>query len=126
MYTEKCGPIDFNISGIGSTNEYYDAEIVFMKVDEFLSLANHLVVPRQKTIDYLKTVITKTEICPPLLKFYRGRENIRVIKHEGRHRALMAKELGVDVIPVAIVNATKQELIDGCLNQHGNKVNISE
>lgn len=118
MFDMLYGDVSFNISGLGSHTRYYDAVIVEMRPEDFLSVSSHLPVPRQGSIDFLRTAMLERSICPPLLHFYRGNLNNKVIKHEGRHRATISRELGLDFIPVAISGVAPDELEKGFIDQN--------
>lgn len=120
-YSIICDEVEFNINGIGSNKEYWDSDICMMKIDDFLSIATYLPNARNNSIDYLKEKMTSELICPPLLSFWKG-ENYKVIKHEGRHRAILCKDMGMDYIPVALHGATIEQLNNGFISQNNKKV----
>ena len=107
--------IIFNINGIGSHAKYWDSEIVMMKASDFLQIATNLEKPR-KSISFLKEKMGTEAIAAPLLSFYSG-NFYKVTDHEGRHRATLCLENGMEYIPVALHNATEKDLTNGFISQ---------
>jgi hypothetical protein len=120
-YSIICDDVEFNINGIGGNSEYWDADICMMKIDDFLSIATYLPNARTHSLEYLKDKMKSERICPPLLSFWEG-NNYKVIKHEGRHRATLCKNMGMEYIPVALHGATIEQLKHGFISQ--NNINV--
>jgi hypothetical protein len=82
-------------------------KLVEMPVDDFLRLAEHLDVPSPSKQQTVKDVLDrgdKFETLPHLGFTHDGAGNAHVVSHEGRHRALALKELGVTHIPVNLIS----------------------
>lgn len=78
-------------------------KIIQMSPSDFLKKVNKkLVVDEgsQENINYLKEMIANNKkIDPPTLYYQNG----EVIDHDGRHRAIAAQELGINNIPVLVM-----------------------
>lgn len=74
--------------------------IVYMSPDKYLSFALPLKYPDKRSLEKLRDRMRKNQpIDPPVLEI----RNWEVVTHDGRHRATIAKELGIKSIPVLIV-----------------------
>lgn len=113
--------IEFHINGIGKSENYENNYLVLMSIEDFLNSAKYLKNPREESLDFFKKTIKNEIICPPLLCFYHGK-NSRVIKHEGRHRALTCQRIGLTHIPVAICGIPITEIQNGYLSQNNKKI----
>ncbi len=84
-----------------------DAELVYMRPEEFLEHADPSFDPeagtavdfRQGTIDYIMEAL-ETDKCFAPLELWPNRPRSYGLKHEGRHRAYVAALLGIDEVPV--------------------------
>lgn len=97
----------FNLSSASNCDKYKSRDtLVDMKIDDFLSLAEPINNPSQKTIDMLNSVLDsggKISDVPLLVfKFDRDSGVAKVVGQEGRHRALALKSRGVDTMPVIL------------------------
>ena len=81
-------------------------KIVYMSPDEYLSKVN---IPltldgvlddasRDNVDALVEHMVEGRKLDPPILRYY----NNKVIDHDGRHRAIAAKELGIKSMPVLI------------------------
>jgi hypothetical protein len=78
-------------------------KIVNMSPDEFLQKARKLNIDessRDNINDLKEMILNNKKIDPPVLYL----ENGQVKDHDGRHRAIAAKELGITSIPVLIMD----------------------
>lgn len=74
-----------------------------MKVDDFLSLAEKLPEPRQDSLQKLKQMIESgNNVEIPQLFIKSDGASASVVGHEGRHRAMVLKEQGIDIMPVRL------------------------
>jgi GNAT superfamily N-acetyltransferase len=80
----------------------YKGKIVWMSPDKFLHLAPPLHDPNLNKLKYVEDRIKKGQPIDFLVLWVDVDRN-RVISHEGRHRATVAKKLGVEKIPVLII-----------------------
>jgi len=82
--------------------------LVRMPIDDFLNMAEHLPVKdqtKEKTVSDLLSSETRFESLP-YLRFENMGESVSIMSHEGRHRAMALKELGVKTIPVVVKSDT--------------------
>jgi len=79
----------------------WKGKMVWMSPDKFLSLARKLDFPSEDSLTWLRQSMKDGKAIPHLIL---GVDMVRrkVIDHEGRHRATVAKELGIDKVPVFI------------------------
>jgi hypothetical protein len=87
--------------------EGWKGKIVWMSPDKFLQLANPLPeeYKKRKEFDTIKNALKdrfKRGLPTDFLVLEVDVERKKVIGHEGRHRAIAAKELGIDTVPVLI------------------------
>ena len=96
-------------------------ELVWMSPDEFLAKVPHPVTPTipalldlreeffsKTSLNYIRKQIMKKEKLPPLLLDY-SRIWFGWPTHEGRHRAFVAKTLGIEKVPVLIVGEVESK-----------------
>lgn len=79
-------------------------KLILMRISKFLSLAAPLNNPEQSKLDNIKSLIDKGEKISdlPYLKTETEDGIAKVVGHEGRHRAIVLKELGYSYMPVII------------------------
>ena len=82
--------------------EGWKGKVIWMTPDKFLHLAHPLTDPVDNT---LKDLESKMKAKHPIdfLMLAIDPERNKVVGHEGRHRATVAKKLGVEKVPVLIV-----------------------
>lgn len=79
----------------------WKGKIVWMSPDKFLSLVYPLKYPSKLGLSHLeKRMKEKLPIDFLVLKVDSKRK--KIIGHEGRHRATVAKELGIEKVPVLV------------------------
>lgn len=80
----------------------YLAEVRYMPPAEFLRLADPSFQPRKpNTLRHLVQVIKEGGCFAPL-QLWPNRRRSWGMKHEGRHRAWLAKKLGMQSVPVYV------------------------
>jgi hypothetical protein len=80
----------------------YLAEIKYMDPADFLRLADPSFEPRKpNTLKYLMEIV-RTGGCFAPLELWPNRRRSWGMKHEGRHRAWLARELGMKSVPVYV------------------------
>jgi hypothetical protein len=102
-------------------------ELAWMSPDEFLAKVPHPITPTipalldlreeffsKTSLDYIRKQIMKGEKLPPLLLDY-SRMWFGWPTHEGRHRAFVAKTLGIEKVPVLIVGEAESKPKKGSL-----------
>lgn len=84
------------------------AHIEWMTPREFLDQADPSFDPeaddvdfRQRSIDFMTEAIDAGQCFAPL-ELWPGRPRSYGLKHEGRHRAWVAEQIGIDEVPVYI------------------------
>ena len=80
----------------------WKGKIIWMTPDKFLQLAPPLLYPFHSSFDYMKKRIKEKLPLDPLILWVDPQIKT-VISHEGRHRATIAKQLGIEKVPVMIV-----------------------
>lgn len=100
-------------------HKYHRAMMVDMKPDKFLKLAIPKGHVRKCSLEYLFDAYEfgEPKLDPLVLEV---NEKCQVIGHEGRHRAEIASDLGVETIPVSIGYYPHYTLTTG---DDGNKIN---
>lgn len=81
--------------------------LVHMSPDQFISLAEHLDQPSPEKQDRVRGLLEQGiqfESLPHLSFSHDGQGNAKVQGHEGRHRAMALKSLGVESIPVVLTS----------------------
>jgi hypothetical protein len=93
--------------------------LVYMKLDDFLNSATKIDKPREEKIKSIKEALDNNIPLDdvPYLIIRTDSKNKRgqVIGHEGRHRAMVLKEMGYDYMPVRLMTRqqiTKKEKVD--------------
>ena len=76
--------------------------IIEMKPEQFLGLASDVGTPFPQTLTMLRRELGKSEAGIPNLSTKKKSNGLQIIGHEGRHRAIVAKEKGIELIPVMI------------------------
>jgi len=79
----------------------WKGKIVYTTPDKFLSLAKKLEHPSKTSLAYLKDKMSNEKPLPYLMLWV-DMNNKKVTGHEGRHRAMIAKELGIEKLPVFV------------------------
>ena len=80
----------------------HGGKIVNMSPDDFLKKSPPLNIDEssQENIDDIKNmIISNHKIDPPTLYY----KDEKILNHDGRHRAIAAKQLGITSIPVLIM-----------------------
>jgi hypothetical protein len=79
----------------------WKGKIVWMSPDKFLSLAKPITYVNLKQVEDLeKKLINKIPL--DYLQLFVDMKNKKVMGHEGRHRAMAAKKLGIESVPVFV------------------------
>jgi hypothetical protein len=84
----------------------WKGKMIYTTPDKFLSLARKLTEPSQSSLDYLRDKMLKGEPLPYLILWVDMNKK-KVMRHEGRHRAIIAKELGINKIPVFVCTGSE-------------------
>jgi hypothetical protein len=103
-YSDLLSEMEFNVKPYGQHPHGivgWKGKMVWMSPDKFLSLAYPLDVPYKDSLNSLRKAMKLGNSIPHLL-LYVDMEKKKVIGHEGRHRAKVAKELGIEKVPVFI------------------------
>ena len=79
----------------------WKGKIVWMTPDKFLSLAHPLTDPQQLRLKDLEDKIAAGKPMDFLVLKVDPKRN-KVVGHEGRHRATVAKKLGIEKVPVLV------------------------
>ena len=79
----------------------WKGKMVWMSPDKFLSLVRKLDFPFEDSLNSLRQAMKDGKSIPHLML---GVDMVKrkVVDHEGRHRATVAKELGIEKVPVFI------------------------
>jgi hypothetical protein len=93
----KVEPYDVHPNGLVG----WKGKIVYTTPDKFLSLAKKLEHPSKTSLAYLKDKMSNEKPLPYLMLWV-DMNNKKVTGHEGRHRAMIAKELGIEKLPVFV------------------------
>lgn len=80
--------------------EGWKGKIVMMSPDKFLSLAVRLSEPNLHNLERLRQHFKNQGLLDPLVLIVNGN---KVVGHEGRHRAMVSKEHGIEKVPVLII-----------------------
>jgi hypothetical protein len=103
---EDLKEIEYPLAKKGELQSYegmadWKGKIVWMSPDKFLSLVLPLNYPE---VDKLKKVTKRLRRNLPIdfLVLKVNAEENRVVGHEGRHRALVSKKLGIEKVPVLV------------------------
>ncbi len=103
-------------AGFGARKTWRPVLWTMMSLSHFLQLATPLLRPR---VD-LHSLIDQHPICPPRLKIWQG---LRVIEHDGRHRAqALYQMLGNMEIPISVEGSGldwQKTFQQGALSQSG-------
>lgn len=79
----------------------WKGKMVWMSPDKFLHLARKLDMPSEESLNSLRQAMKLGQPIPHLMLGV-DMVNKKVVDHEGRHRATVAKELGITKVPVFI------------------------
>lgn len=98
--------IEYPLAGKEDLQSYggmagWKGKIVWMSPDKFLSLASPLIDPISHTMKDLEDKMKRSHPIDFLLLKIDVDRN-KVVGHEGRHRATVAKKLGIEKVPVLI------------------------
>lgn len=97
-FTEKAYKEALELAAEGGAK----TRLIGLTPDEFLKMAEELPVPDADKLKNLEEVLSRGDKLSslPRLSFARKGGIAEVVGHEGRHRALKLKELGVEEMPV--------------------------
>jgi hypothetical protein len=95
--TAQRNAIEYPLAPAGTRYEEFGGELTYMTPDEYLSRVRPLTLDEESldNIAALKSHVQSGGQLDPLHIYQSGKE-------DGRHRAYMAKELGIEKIPVAL------------------------
>lgn len=79
----------------------WKGKMVYASPDKFLSLARKLEHPRADSLTYLRDKMLNGEKLDYLILFVDMNKK-KVTGHEGRHRATIARELGIKKVPIFV------------------------
>jgi hypothetical protein len=97
-----CDYASFNNILLPIRKEGWKGKIIWMSPDKFLHLAHPLQRPSSYSLDNIEKRI-KEQLPIDHLVLWIDPQRRKVISHEGRHRATIAKKLGVEKVPVLII-----------------------
>jgi hypothetical protein len=104
FYKDLLLELEFNVAPYSEHPHGFigwKGKMVWMSPDKFLSLARKLDFPYEDSLNSLRNAMKDGKSIPHLML---GVDMVKrkVIDHEGRHRATVAKELGIEKVPVFI------------------------
>ena len=91
--------------------EGWMGKVVWMTPDKFLYFAPPLLYPTDASLKDIEKKIKRNTPIDYLVLIVDADRN-KVISHEGRHRATVAKNLGIEKIPVLILVYRRKGLSD--------------
>lgn len=98
----------YNMHPHGDIN--WKGKLVWTSPDKFLSLARKLTHPSSESLNMLRKKMLNNEPIEHLTLWV-DMDNKKVKSHEGRHRALIAKELGIKEVPVFVFTGSNYDRV---------------
>jgi hypothetical protein len=107
LLLESLSEIEYPLAGKKHQQAYagyagWKGKIVWMTPDKFLQLVPPLSSPDSEKMKDFEEKMRKNHPID-FLVLWVNKDNDQVASHEGRHRATVAKKLGIEKIPVLIV-----------------------
>ena len=107
QYTDQMESMEYPLAGKKDLQSFagyegWKGKVIWMSPDKFLKLASPLQSPEDHTLRDLEVKIKKNHPID-FLMLKVDPERKKVIGHEGRHRAMVSKKLGIEKVPVLIL-----------------------